>query len=526
MNTKTTPAKLFLLWIIFILPLQGQDFLSEIQKEKNNYFMLVPFYFYQGQPEKAEVLINEFLEKYPRDPIMLTEKAVLLNQFKNKPDEALAVIAKARESYPTYYYLNFLHASILYNKAIANQTPNVDLLQQAAKYLEMSIQDNEQLFESLYLAGIVQAELNEPETSNRYFEQAVKLRDTLPVYIYMSYNYRRIGDVDKELDTYHNILRLDPKNERVKKPLAEVYMKKKEFFQSYLTLLDVKEENRDAGYHALMLELYSVFNMNQRVIQMFQVLSKDDEVLKKLPLSIIYRVIYAFGNLGRFQEARYALIVAEGLYPRQKELISDMAQLTKRFLDREEITLEHARFNYNLLVALHFYKSQKRYREATALIERLSAQKKDLPISLELCDILSKQGKNKKAEALILKLQTDYGDSPDWQNYYAYFLALRNKSLDSALEFSRAALDSDSESPAFLDTYGYILLKMKRYEQAEEYLEQAYSKNPLDREIISHMVECYDKLGKHKEIRDIYQLAIDHDVDFKLELQKELEHVR
>jgi tetratricopeptide (TPR) repeat protein len=526
MIAKMTRVTLFILLITIILPLHSQDFLSEIQQEKNNYFLLVPFYFHQGKPEKAEALIDEFLEKYPRDPIMLTEKAVLLNQFKNKPDEALEVIKKAKVIYPTYYYLNFLHATILFTKAMGAPNRDPQLLQEAAKHLETSIQDNDQLFESFYLAGIVHSEMDKPERSNYYFNQAVKIRETLPVFLYMAYNYKKTGDLEKELDAYRNILRMDPQNQRIKKPMAEAYMKKRDLYQSYLTLLGVEESDRDAAYHSLMLELYSRFDMNERIIQTFQVLSRDDEVLKKLPLSNIYHVIYAFGSLGRLHEARYALIVAEGLYQQQKELVKDMAELTKRFLDRKEITPEHGRFTYNLYVTLHFYKSQKRYREAVELIERLSSKKKDLAISLELCDIFMKQGKNKKAEALILKLQKDHGDSSAWQNFYAYWLALRQKSLDLALEYSRATLEEDAESPAYLDTYGYILYRMKRYDEACEYFEKAYAKNPFDHEIISHLADCYKKLNRKDKIRDIYNLAIEHGVDFKRELQKKLEHVR
>ncbi len=521
-----TRSKLFILIIALILvPLGGQDFLSEIQKEKNNYFLLVPFYFHQGMPDKAEILIDEFIEKYPRDPIMLTEKAVLLNQFKNKPDEALRLIEKAKEIYPAYYYTNFLHASILFTKFMTAQERDAALLEEAAKHLETSIRDNDGLFESLYLAGIVYSEWNKPEKANHYFNQAVKLREILPVYIYMSYNYKKTGELEKELETYQNVLRLDPGNQGVKKPMAEAYLKNQDYYQSYLTLASVEEKNRDADYHSLMLELLSRFNMNERTIQTFQVLSKDDAVLKKLSLSAIYHIIYAFGSLGRLQEARYVLIVAEGVYKREKDLLADMAELIKRFLDRKEITPDDARFNYNLYIILHFYKSQKRYREAAAMIQEMSAQKTDLAMSLELCDILMKQGKNKKAEALLLKLQKDHGESAAWQNFYAYFLALRQKSLNLALEFSKATLEKDSQSPAYLDTCGFILFKMRKYEEAREYLEKAYARNPFDHEIITHLAECYKELKQPRKIREAYNLAIEHGVDFKGELQKELEHV-
>ncbi len=526
MSGKTTQSLLVLLFInLAMAPLAGQDYLTETQREKNNYFLLVPFYFHQGMPDRAEALIDEFLEKYPRDPIMLTEKAVLLTQFRNKPDEALEFIKKAKEIVPGYYYSNFLHASILFTKFLTSRKGESALLEEAATHLEISIQDNEQLFESLYLAGIVQSELNNPEKSNHYFTLAVTLRETLPVYIYMAYNYKKTGELQKELDTYHNILRIDPRNEQVKKPLAEAYLYKKEYYLSYQTLLEVEEKNRDAKYYSLLLELYSRFNLNERIIQTFQVLTKDDEVLKQLTPANIFTIVYAFGSLGRFQEARYALIVAEGIFKQQKDLFNDMAGVIKLFLEEREINPADARYNYSLYVILHFYKTQKRYGEAIGLITKILAQKNELGISLELCDILLEQGETKKAEALLLRLQKDHGGSSVWQNFYAYFLAMNDTSLQHASEFSKATLEKDGDSPAYLDTYGYILIKMKKYDEALKYLQKAYEKNPFDKEIIEHIVECFQSRHEQKKIRAVYELAIEHDVDFKADLQRKLEHV-
>lgn len=65
-----------------------------------------------------------------------------------------------------------------------------------------------------------------------------------------------------------------------------------------------------------------------------------------------------------------------------------------------------------------------------------------------------------------------FPDMPTPYNDYAYMLALYGGDLDKAADMVTKALNSDSDNPAFLDTYAYILFKKKEYDRALLYQEK------------------------------------------------------
>ena len=102
---------------------------------------------------------------------------------------------------------------------------------------------------------------------------------------------------------------------------------------------------------------------------------------------------------------------------------------------------------------------------------------------------------------------------------------MQNKELESALELSSLTLKEDGESPAYLDTYGFILLKLGRADESIEYLNKAYEKHPLEPEIIEHVVDYYRINKDYGKIIGIYKKAIENGVDFKEELIEKIKEI-
>ena len=58
-------------------------------------------------------------------------------------------------------------------------------------------------------------------------------------------------------------------------------------------------------------------------------------------------------------------------------------------------------------------------------------------------------------------------------NNYAYFMSLEDKDLKKALGMSARTLEMDALNATYLDTYAWILFRMKRYQEALGYMEKA-----------------------------------------------------
>jgi len=177
---------------------------------------------------------------------------------------------------------------------------------------------------------------------------------------------------------------------------------------------------------------------------------------------------------------------------------------------------------------VYLYKNQKNYAKALLLLKGMikMGKEKNPDLYLELCDIYIEQKETTKAEMLIKKTEEMFPSSVEVKNFYAYFLALENKDLEQALKLSEYTLSRNGENPAYLDTYGYILFKMGRTDEALTFLEKAYQKLPFEQEIMEHLVAYYRLKKDFTKIIEIYQLAIDNGVDFKDQLIKKIKTLK
>jgi tetratricopeptide (TPR) repeat protein len=102
----------------------------------------------------------------------------------------------------------------------------------------------------------------------------------------------------------------------------------------------------------------------------------------------------------------------------------------------------------------------------------------------------------------------------DALNALGYTLADQTDRYQEALDYIERALTLRPESPAILDSMGWIQFKLGDSEQALEYLRRAYEVLP-DGEIAAHLGEVLWATGRQDEARKIWQEALDREPDNK-----------
>ena len=116
-----------------------------------------------------------------------------------------------------------------------------------------------------------------------------------------------------------------------------------------------------------------------------------------------------------------------------------------------------------------------------------------LEFNLRLADTYNELKEYKKSdESFDAVLKSDPSNEHALNNY-SYFLSLRNENLELAKEMS-AKLIKKSPDPSYLDTYAWVLYKLKEYEEARKYLEMALKSN--NGTIIEHYGDVLFKLGQ------------------------------
>jgi tetratricopeptide (TPR) repeat protein len=582
-------------------------------------YLVIKYLLYLHDYEKAEALIDKYLEKYPDDPFMLAEKAWLFHKVRNNPQKAMELLKKSRAVFPTYYYSNYLLASVLFYQYTSMDKDDREAGKKAAeavKYLEISTADNPEFYDALFLQGIILGEQGKYAESNRAFERANRLEETAGAYDYMAYNYKRLKNTAAEISSYRKILEIspfdykalqalakiyleekdfenashylekllarDPSDQKVsveylyslfaagetekfmeltgtmdvsasalltnaraliltqkgkfteaeellKKTknkdthtdalLAGVYLKKHDYYQAYQVIEKIENPGENPMYYSVLFNTLALMDMNQRIVNLFNRLRDNKNILANLAEEDYYSVLFAYAHLGQPGKVREVAHFAAAQLNEQPGSLTELDRLLGDFSPGKKIHAvvpgKNAGFDLNLFLILAIYKNQRQYANAISLLEEICRDAQDPDPYLELCDIYREQGHPEKVERLLKKLAKRFPGFASVKNFHAYFLALQGKNLDHALQLSAEALAGDQENPAFLDTYGYILLRLGRLSEAVEYLEKAYRRHPFEKEIMEHLADCYRLKNEKDRVVEIYQKAIDSGVDFK-----------
>jgi tetratricopeptide (TPR) repeat protein len=135
--------------------------------------------------------------------------------------------------------------------------------------------------------------------------------------------------------------------------------------------------------------------------------------------------------------------------------------------------------------------------EAISIFESLlPITKKNKPLFTQtwsiLGDLYHSAGREEKSfQAYEKSLQLD-PDQSGVLNNYAYFLALSGKKLNKAYEMSKKTIDAEPQNATYLDTFGWILYKMGRFQEAKAIFRQVlmYGKE-LSAEVFDHYAEVF-----------------------------------
>ncbi|MBC7747668.1 MAG: tetratricopeptide repeat protein, partial [Methylotenera sp.] len=145
------------------------------------------------------------------------------------------------------------------------------------------------------------------------------------------------------------------------------------------------------------------------------------------------------------------------------------------------------------------YSSKKNYPKAVYLFE---SGQKIAGSNMELnVQFLSQLGDTYNSLKLFAKSDSSYeaalkidSENVHVLNNYSYYLSLRKEKLDKAKKMCEKMLEKSPNEPAYLDTYAWVLYKIKDYENARKYMEKALLKTS-DATIVEHYGDVLFQLG-------------------------------
>jgi tetratricopeptide (TPR) repeat protein len=388
--------------------------------------------------------------------------------------------------------------------------------------------------------------------------------------------YMQIGEKQKAIDELQKLIDNQPGNVKYYNLLANLYASEKQYEKAEKVYNKVKEVSPDDAY--VHINLADVYRKQGKTDEAFQELKKgfenpDLDFDSKVQ---ILRTYYSVSELYSAQKAQAMtlgkiLVDAHPGESRARSIYADFLYRDEKTAEAREqfrtaIELDSSRF-YNWERYLNTLIDASKWDE---MVETAGGAKELFPMQpviylysgiahLQLKNYQEAEkdlstGKKMVAGNDALKSQFDiylgevyhelekYDVSDEYfekaiaadpnnsftLNNYSYYLSLRGEKLKTAEKYAQKAIELDPDNVNNQDTYGWVLFKMERYEEAKFWIEKAYegSEEPSGT-VIEHLGDVYYELGKVEKAVELWKEARDagetsENIDKKIERRKRI----
>ncbi|MBB3986903.1 tetratricopeptide (TPR) repeat protein [Sagittula marina] len=159
------------------------------------------------------------------------------------------------------------------------------------------------------------------------------------------------------------------------------------------------------------------------------------------------------------------------------------------------------------------YRQEQRYEEATAAYSRaieLMPEETSRQWFLYYARAIAfeRQDKWEEAEADFRHALELNPEQPQVLNYLGYSLVEQERKLDEALNMIERAVAARPNSGYIVDSLGWVLYRLGRYEEAVPHMERAAELMPIDPVVNDHLGDVYWAVGREREAEFMWKRAL------------------
>ena len=198
--------------------------------------------------------------------------------------------------------------------------------------------------------------------------------------------------------------------------------------------------------------------------------------------------------------------VAAELLIRSFVALGEIEEALAVLLDHVRRYPEHAFESLPLLAFV--MREAGRDGQALAAYDRaLRYQPQSRPLRMQRAHLLVELKQHRRAIREMEDLVADYPRDPEALNALGYTLADRGLRLEEARGHISRALELDPDSPAIVDSMGWVLYRLGRKEEARGLLEQALERLPHP-EVAAHLCEVLYELGQVEKAEELLRESL------------------
>ncbi len=352
--------------------------------------------------------------------------------------------------------------------------------------------------------------------------------DELRFYGLLAEQYSSVGKEQEAQEYYKKLLNVDPEN-------ALGYISMIEFYKDYGNDKKALEE---------MQRMYDLKNIDPDLkVELFLSLSSDSvffykhyqemdkmvaQLFDKYPDNFRVRMINADRNLREknYEGAKDDLLFITDRIQTNYFLWEQLFYLLNLLQDNEELyeSTGKALKYFNDRYLFHFFHGLsasmlKKYDEAVAsYLNTLECLKKErhvdkdmeLQVYILLGEAYNDQKNYAESDKVFEMALAIAPNNPMVLNNYSYYLSLREEKLDLAEKYIKRCIALEPNSSTYLDTYGWVLYKLGRIDEAIQTIDKAMKNGGNDNpEIVEHMCELLVVSGQNDEAYHVCKYALE-----------------
>ncbi len=526
---------------------QGKELSSRQQAEFTYMYINASKEKMLGNYETAAAMYKECTKINPKEPAPYYEMANIFSMV-GRTDMALPVVQRAVDLDGDNFWYRLLYADCL------QKSSNIP---EAIKQYQILVDKNPSNYELYFeLANLQLYQTDYKGAIDTYNKLEQKVGITEEVSLQKQKAYVRMNDVDKAAAELKKLIKAYPDETRYLGVLADLYLTNEREDEA-LEILDeiLKKDPNDPYTHLSLADYYKAKKENEKSFEHLSIAfeSPDLEVDAKVQILLSY-----------YQITEYYPELKEQAFSLSKKLIEVHPENAKSytvyadFLYREE-KLEEARENYRKALELekdkfpiwgqvllldselNDFKSlveesdkamelfplqplpylmsgignnqTKNYEKAVESLEAGKDLVLDNPIMAS--EFYSNMGEayhnlkmHEKSDAAFDKCLKTNSKNAFVLNNYAYYLSVRGEKLEKALEMSAKSIELEPNLATFLDTYGWVLYKLKRYDESIEWLLKAEQNGgATSGEVLEHIGDAYYQNGNTSKALEYWKKA-------------------
>ncbi|MFW2587925.1 tetratricopeptide repeat protein [Sagittula sp. SSi028] len=182
------------------------------------------------------------------------------------------------------------------------------------------------------------------------------------------------------------------------------------------------------------------------------------------------------------------------------DVIEDLADL------QPDLTVAHTSLG-------DLYRQEERYAEAVdAYTRALDLMGEDTPRQWFLyyarAISFERQDQWEAAESDFRRALELNPEQPQVLNYLGYSLVEQQRKLDEALDMIERAVAARPNSGYIVDSLGWVLYRLGRYEEAVPHMERAAELMPIDPVVNDHLGDVYWAVGREREAEFMWKRAL------------------